>query len=378
MEIEIEPSDIERAMEESTGFADALETFEDIFDTEFDDATDETAMEKYFEAIENQGEIVIEELVNEMMSYLEIEPTTKLSEVIKRVLDSIEVTPETREILSDIVEGREISPENKTTLLEELNRQSTEIETQIDTDTTLSENDRQAVSTTDQLAKTALKNMVEKSPPTEGGWMDILKKFAKVLLSLTGFLTIVFAGLIGLKVAGVGLTGCYQYYDKTKKRKLEKVDNWNYDDKNHGIYCKCLIKEANCPDADNLTIEDTTYEQIREICELTGEERLCLYDSKYKYNPICTLANGTYANAEPLVCKKDRSVYYAYEIWDWGSLLASIISGWPELFKGTEKGFERILKSILIFLVLFLSVVIIFRISKVIFQVADNRITKII
>ena len=352
---------------------DFKKSFEDGNQTAY---IENAAIEQFYKGLEADGESMMNVLITSMLKSVGI---TILSDVpnkaINSALGSFEIADDSvsLETMENVLNDQPILEEDIKTMRKEAEDAGGQIEETIGD---MQPGQRSSTLAMDQLARDGVENAASRDPPLEGTWNDVFKKLAKWLID--NFLKLglfIGSGLFILKLLAKAMTGCYQYYDKTKVVKLV-CSEYNYGKDQNKVYCTCLTSDqvGGCTGSEPLISLSTTTEDLKNVCDQTTGGT-CLNKPEFAYNPICTLSEGSCMNARPMVCNRtDLSVYYSYQMWDWASLLGNLLANWPNLFKPPVNALEKLITYTIFGVVSLFAVVIVYWVSKLVIKRLNYRV----
>lgn len=380
---EIEPTDIEEAANDPE-VVNALEVFHDAFNGgEIPDEAE--SIDKYNAEVESTGEDAVAQLVLKVLQKIGVSDITSIDQIKgtgSSITDSITLTESTKATVDKVTNGEEIRPEETQALVNDV--VNTNIPEAVNEISKREPSAQEASTATEEITRQTLENIASKDPPTKGGWMEILKKVVMFLLgALQGLVGAAGLMWVLLKILAHAMTGCYQYYDKTKSRKLN-CPGFDYNSDENRKFCTCLPSDApiTCDDslARYLVDPSSTRQQIQTACREASSETSssCIHtDDMFQNNPLCKISNSACFDADPLVCNlNDSSVYYSFQKWDWGGLLSNIIDNWPNLFSDTGSALVRFLKTAFIALAILIGLFVLYNISKIVFRRLNYRVER--
>lgn len=361
-------------------FINHLNEFSAYFDSGF--APEETTAEgidKYYSELETIGEGAMNRLIDKSLQSIGIQTTdaSTISNTVNTILNTVDVSDTSVQTLSDVLDGRTIDPSRITNLQNEASTQTTNAVNEMNRQTPV---DQQSALAVDQITQDTVRNAAVKDVPIEGGWADTFKSLAKWLMNILTIGGIVGLGFYLLKALSKAMSGCYQYYDSTKTKKLQcNTADFSYDTQKTKGFCNCLSSTdiQDCEEGAPLIDQSSNLDAIEKTCsDATTPLDECIYTNEiFRSNPICTLANGQCYNTQPLVCDlKGRTVYYSYQEWNWASLLTNLISNWPDLFNTPVNAFMTLIKYLLVSIIILVVIIIVYNLSKLIFKRLNNRV----
>lgn len=376
---EIEPSEVDRIVNEDPEFMNYLKDFENFLDQGFDPTSTTEGIDKYFNDLEAKGETTINRLVVEILVTMDVKVVnaSDVSATVNPLVDNVSVSPETVKTAENVIQDKTPTPEEVAKVTTEAKTEATKT-----ADAIANEPDpvkQKAAQVTDQLARDTIENMAKKTPPLEGGWSSVLQQLARWLITILGTVSILGLGIYYLKLLAKAMSGCCLYYDKTKYVKLVCDSEYDYATKEDlRPYCTCLASNQvkGCTGAYVLFDQSSLLGDIRNTCnEADRESDSCLYDNVFRLNPICALANNHCYDTLPLVCDLDgRTVYYSFQEWNWGSLLSNIVNNWPNLFNDPATAFQKLIRFLIFAFIVIVVIIISYNFSKVIFKKLTYRV----
>lgn len=377
-DIEIENSEIDKILNESEEFIRSLEQFISDRDAGYDPKAGTEAMDQYNEKLEIDADKALDIILDEALASMDINVLnpSEISTNVSNMVDKVTIDTQSVETMNDVIQEKPIEKAQVESLQQEASTQTEKIQEEISQEPDpLKQKELVAA---DSLAQNTLKNVAEKPVPREGGWESILQNLAKWLLTfLVGFGTIGF-GIYALSLISKALTGCYLYYDGTKRIKLVCDDSHDYNNDDMRANCRCLTSfdTTDCTTTNPLISESSTQDTIMQICQLSEQTSdRCEHNEKFYKNPICTLANNFCFNSKPMVCDlKGRTVYYSYEKYNWSTLLSNIFSNWPDLYEKPVNAFERLIKFVIYAVIIIVVSLLVYNVSKLIVKRLNYRV----